>query len=340
MKSQPIALVARTQDNVSLALDYCSPAIGKTLPPIIMVHGYAQNRLTWHHDLQSLPRRLAQLGHPSYFMDLRGHGRSRTLSNVSARGYGDFIDQDLPAAVNFVRQHSGQDQVILLGHSMGGLISLLYAAKYPWYVQGVATMASPCRSFGLSPSFRLRSHWLYGALAAYVRTAAHGKTLAPLLPGIRLDVLGRIEYPIDKLLIPLLPGLLKRAAERVFFPVRPWLKDSLPVGVEKDRMTKAFDRASGGVTAETLTLAYRGYLPGEHNQDLLECLENLRKPVLLISSPDDQMLPSLAAFTAADLPGCQVSEHQIPGFGHGDIVLGKTAPTEIWPILETWLAKN
>lgn len=340
MTSQsPVSLVARTGDGVLLALDYF-PGRGRTCPPILFIHGYGQNRLTWHHPLLSLPARTAQLGHPSYFLDLRGHGRSREMNPVMPSGYPDFIDQDIPAAVDFIREHSGQDKVLLLGHSMGGLTAAIAAARRPEHILGVAAMASPCRNFGRSPTFGLLSYKIYGTLAAKIRMSAHGRTLAPRLPGVRLDLLGRIEEPLDNRILPKLPEPLRNLGERMFFPVRPWIKGSLPEGMDGDRMLMGFDWASGGVTAETLTLAYQGHLPGEQDQDLVEHLKTLTLPVLLISSPQDQMVPTEAALTAADFPLCEVAEHVVSGFGHGDIVLGKEAPARTWSLLEAWLARR
>lgn len=64
-----------------------------------------------------------------FAMDHRGHGRSTGI-----RGHVDAFSQyieDLAAFVNLVRGDLGRDNVILVGHSLGGLISIAYAQRFP-----------------------------------------------------------------------------------------------------------------------------------------------------------------------------------------------------------------
>lgn len=80
------------------------------------------------HEEASVARYLCSRGLDAWVMELRGHGGSRRT--VPGRPFDwdldDFIQRDVPAAVDFVRQAAGADRVHWFGHSMGGM--MLYGA--------------------------------------------------------------------------------------------------------------------------------------------------------------------------------------------------------------------
>lgn len=78
-------------------------------------------------------RRLSE-GRTLVFYDVRNRGRSDTIMNPAllARGIQQDVD-DLDA----VRRHFGLNQVDLIGHSYIGLVTALYAMKYPAHVRRV-----------------------------------------------------------------------------------------------------------------------------------------------------------------------------------------------------------
>src|SRR5262245_49500526 len=50
-----------------------------TRAPIMLIHGYGQNRYAWHLPSRSLSNYLAKAGFDVFNLELRGHGRSRHL---------------------------------------------------------------------------------------------------------------------------------------------------------------------------------------------------------------------------------------------------------------------
>jgi len=65
-----------------------------------------------------------------WIIELRGHGRSRQHSAVLYDWTcEDYIDKDLPAAIDYIRRHHGCDQLHFIGHSMGGMLGLCYCIK-------------------------------------------------------------------------------------------------------------------------------------------------------------------------------------------------------------------
>src|SRR5690349_2969564 len=99
---------------------------GGTLAPVLLIHGFGQNRYAWHLPSRSLANHLARAGFDVFNLDLRGHGRSRHFGARRSRGIDDYVTEDLPSAVEEVYALSGKRPVYLVGHSLGGLVS--YAA--------------------------------------------------------------------------------------------------------------------------------------------------------------------------------------------------------------------
>src|SRR5580700_1073449 len=94
---------------------------GGTLAPVLLIHGYGQNRYAWHLPARSFSNYLARAGFDVFNLDLRGHGRSRHLGAHRPTHVADHVREDVPAAVEEVQRISGARPVYYLGHSMGGL---------------------------------------------------------------------------------------------------------------------------------------------------------------------------------------------------------------------------
>ncbi len=93
-----------------------------TRPPIVMVHGMFAG--AW--PFANYQRFFADLGHPTYAPDLRGHGASRPVPDLGRVRMRDYAD-DAVAVARHVARVDGPP--VLLGHSMGGLVTQLAAAQ-------------------------------------------------------------------------------------------------------------------------------------------------------------------------------------------------------------------
>jgi len=127
---------AATVDGWRLALYRYRPAaftIGRE--PVLLCHGMLSNRFNVDLDEEvSLARFLRDRGFDAWVMELRGHGgSSRDAAGLASGGRGrfdwnvdDYIQRDIPAAIDHVRRATGAERVHWFGHSMGGMI--LYGA--------------------------------------------------------------------------------------------------------------------------------------------------------------------------------------------------------------------
>lgn len=129
---------------------------------------------------------LAEVGLRLVTMDLRGHGTSSVRpGRATDFGYRELLELDWPAAVATVRDHYAAAPLVLLGHSLGGQLSLLYAGANPGRVDAVVTVATGSIWWRAFPRPRR-----YGFLLATQFIAATAALLGTW-PGHRLGFGGR-----------------------------------------------------------------------------------------------------------------------------------------------------
>ncbi|GGF00812.1 alpha/beta fold hydrolase [Stappia taiwanensis] len=98
-------------------------------PPVVFLHGFAADALTWAPVQKSLAR-----SHHTLALDLPGHGRALDWprignAGVSARAVATTLDRH------------GFDKVHLVGHSMGGTTAALVALARPEQVASLTLLA-------------------------------------------------------------------------------------------------------------------------------------------------------------------------------------------------------
>ena len=107
---------------------------------IIGVHGHGDHS----GGLQNIINFLLPQGYTWYGLDLRGHGYSSEVRGHINK-WNDYIE-DLNEFIKLIRLIEPNKQIVLLGHSLGGLISLDYAVKYPQDLRGIIAI-NPAVSF-------------------------------------------------------------------------------------------------------------------------------------------------------------------------------------------------
>lgn len=93
--------------------------LNPALPAVVFLHGAGMDHSVWL--LQS--RYFAHHGYNVLAVDLPGHGRSAGAALASIEDLADWTAQLITAA--------GLEQAALVGHSMGSLVALECAARYP-----------------------------------------------------------------------------------------------------------------------------------------------------------------------------------------------------------------
>lgn len=88
--------------------------------PVVLLHGFAEDNNIWHEQINFL-QDYCRLIIP----DLTGSGKSGMLQK------NDVTIEDYAISVNALLINENIDRCILLGHSMGGYITLAFAEMYP-----------------------------------------------------------------------------------------------------------------------------------------------------------------------------------------------------------------
>ncbi|MEV0715090.1 alpha/beta hydrolase [Asanoa sp. NPDC050611] len=100
---------------------------GSSAPAFLLVHGLASNARLW----DEVAAALAAAGHPSYAVDLRGHGESDLPA-------GGFDTATAAADLAVVIGSLGLDRPAVAGQSWGGNVVVELAARHPSLVRALA----------------------------------------------------------------------------------------------------------------------------------------------------------------------------------------------------------
>lgn len=103
-------------------------------PAIVLVHGVGLRAEAWLHQIEVLSQH-----NTVYAIDMPGHGESELLADPAAdlTEYVDVIAQWIEAEIKV--------PVIMMGHSMGSMIALQFAVRYPQWCRGAVALNSVYR---------------------------------------------------------------------------------------------------------------------------------------------------------------------------------------------------
>jgi len=95
--------------------------------PVVLIHGFGEDGHIWDKQVESLKDKF-QLIIP----DLPGTGSSEMIEDMSIEGMAELIKEIISIELQmFLRRPVEAGRVSLIGHSMGGYITLAFAEKYP-----------------------------------------------------------------------------------------------------------------------------------------------------------------------------------------------------------------
>lgn len=313
--------LAITDEGVPLAM-IRKRAAGRAeaLAPVVLIHGYGQNRYAWHLPSRSLFCYLANAGFDVFNLELRGHGRSRHLGAHPPRKSRAFVEEDLPAAIEEVRSLSGGRPVYLVGHSLGGLIAYAAAAAMPDKIGGVVTLGSPYHFSRGSLALSLFAKTV-GAVDRSMDLGHGSIPLKPLSEAMRI-MRGFIESPIFPL------------------PIRGFAPKSLEPKILGQHMALAMDTGSVSVLRTMFLSTVQAQQKGAYLGDLSSyaaAFEALDLPLLVIAGSKDDLAPPASVEPAFARSKSSDKTYRVFPRGHIDLLMGRDCPQTIWPLLLTWL---
>lgn len=139
--------------------------------PVIFLHGWLGSWGLWQETMEAIGKK-----NRAYALDFWGFGDSEGRLNTYQ--VIDFVD-----LVSQFMDQLGIDQVPLVGHSMGGTVSLLTAIREPERVEKVVVIGSPIQGKSLSFPLRLAgrrwvAEFLFSNFGLFRKTL---KMAAPLI---------------------------------------------------------------------------------------------------------------------------------------------------------------
>jgi len=295
----------------------------ETKGAIMLIHGFGQNRYTWHVTRRSFSAYLATRGWDVFNVDLRGHGRSLGFDGTRPQVLDEYILEDIPACAREVQRLSGHERVVLIGHSMGGLISYSAAAtKLRRKVRAIVTIGSPYR-FGRG-SARLKA--LSAALGI-----ARWTGLLDSNPNLPLKFLGK--------------HLQRRRAywdhPATPKPIRPWRPGSVEDDVLSEYLGRAFEHTNFGIGLDIIAGGDRVALRSSDGAlDYGHAFESMNVPLMVVAGDMDDLAPPASVKVAYDRSRSQDKTFRVFPCGHADLVLGREAVTTIWPLVGEWLDRH
>lgn len=309
---------AVTEDGWQIAVTQYSSEGSKKFP-IFLCHGLGANR--WSYDTDptvSLTRHLVAQGYDVYAVDLRGHGRSEKPATSDKKwgwGFNDYCHQDLDAALDLVLQKSGKQQLHYIGHSMGGVLLLARAALQDTRIKSAMTLGSTL-DYANSPS-------MFHSLIKI-------KPLGQFLPAIPVHWTSAVSSlgakfttkAIDPILVNPLNvdrQLYRKMAAIALHPVSGKVMMDLCQAIDGSGL-KSLD---GSIYADRLVEQGYGF------------------PILSVAGSEDIQCPPMAAarFGTEHIVFGQAFGQQ-EDYGHDDLIMGKNAKTETWPVYVDWLEKH
>ena len=109
--------------------------------PVVLLHGFGEDSHIWDEQVAILQEHCLLI-----IPDLPGSGKSALLSLEYLENYNttpDYISiDDYADCIHALLQHESIHSCILLGHSMGGYITLAFAEKYPSLLTGFGLIHS------------------------------------------------------------------------------------------------------------------------------------------------------------------------------------------------------
>jgi pimeloyl-ACP methyl ester carboxylesterase len=311
-------LFARTRDGWELAVGRCRPRGPGRRPPVLLVHGIAMNRQAFEFGLEryALAMYLAGAGFDCFSLDLRGHGASRAPRGRgvprSARRWNldTYLAEDIPAALDLIREVTGEDRVLYVGHSQGAVLGLAACGLHADRLAGLVALAAPAH-FDVQERLRRLVLLRFAVGGRFVRLAA--RMVAPFS--------GYWHPAVAELAIHMRnvePRVYRRLLANVIENLQPGVLEQFATFIRED----SFRSMDGKV-------------------DYRAALERCRQPALFVAAEKDGLAPPSVVQAAFRRWGGEkrylVFERE---YGHTDLILGRKAPDIVYPAIREFLLEH
>jgi pimeloyl-ACP methyl ester carboxylesterase len=312
---------ATTEDGWTIGLHQYDPPPGVAVRrPVLCCHGLAGN----HHSFDltartSLARFLAQAGHPTFLMNLRGAGAADRGGAMRGRPLHWKLSHhyrfDAPAAVAKVCELTGASRLHWVGHSMGGMVAYaLLQTPLAERIERCVILASPARF-------------------DFYRKAYPYRFFLKLIPGVPVATLSQSTAPLFEYWR--------------FLQVATGNRDLLP-GHAALSAVNCQDQLPTSLLYDFTRFIKAGRFVGDDGTDLLAGMGRITTPTLFMVGEADQTVANGAVQAAYEAFGSPEKKLVVLGkryghhdeYGHMTILLGGHVYDEVFPHITDWLAKG
>lgn len=312
-----------TQDGYRLAVSRRIPLERRYREPVILCHGLGANRYNLDFNEEySLARRFSSLGFDTYIAEMRTVGLSSKPHLFSEHKWNiyfdDIVNFDVPAIIQNVRRKSGSEKVFWIGHSLGGMIMYAHLQREnsQSYVKSLIAISSP-PVFKFQPELRRFIPMLkFARIFSHIKQESWGRLFAPYPKRVipYCEIAANIEN-IDPLILKrIFVNLAADMSATLVSQIGRWVEE----GDIKDRK-------------------------GEYNYS--ENLYRIQIPVYALTGAADLICPQESVLFLKEKIREDLLKITIAGistgfstdYGHGDIIFGRKAPSEIFPLITEYV---
>jgi pimeloyl-ACP methyl ester carboxylesterase len=315
---------ATTADGWRIAVFRYRPAVPPRGDPVLLCHGIAANRLSLDlTDERSVARALAAAGRDTWLVELRGRGlssRPRLFQKKysSDWSFDEYVEQDLPAAIDAVLGATARERLHLVGHSIGGmaLYALLADARVAPKIRSGVALGAPA-------TFGFQGKYIFSWPLRNLRWLRHRflmRLLAPIAGYFHPAPIRLLHEPES------MPGEVLRRF-MVNAAANFGMNELLQLGdwIESDQFRSI-----------------------DHRRDYRKEMARIEAPVLFVAGNKDRLAPPPSVKDAYELCGSPAKKLVIASrasefaanYGHFDLVLGTHVEKEIVPLVVGWLDEN
>ena len=304
---------------------HCYPAAEGAGPPVLLVPAPIKRSYLW-----DLEPEISVVAHAAR-RGLRPHLVEWTdvPPDDPADGLDHYADTLLLACLDAVTHRTGARQVAVAGHSLGGTLAALFAARRPDRVAALAVLEAPLRFGADAGSF---TPFIAATPAAALAHLARGG-----VPGSFLDVVSATADPREFVVEPRL-DLMRSASDptalRTHLRVLRWASDEfrMPAALFRDVVERLYrdDEFARG------TLPLTGAVVGP---------SALTMPLTTVFAPGSAVIPPSSVVPVHD---AAVSDDRLLLEYHGDVgvalqhvgfLVGRKAHRDLWPRILDRLAR-
>ncbi len=314
-----------TEDGWRIGVTRFRPPERRHAVQILLVHWIASNGRNYDlTDQLTLAKTHCRAGFDTWVLDLRGRGQSvrpRLFSGLHYDwSFDEYAEKDLPAAIKEVLRATGAAQVHLVGFSIGALVCYAYLSRAGTTgtlpVKSLVSLAGPT-------NFKRLDKFLSARLIRSLRWLRHRWLMRVFAPG---------------------SGYLHPSPLQLIYN---------PENTDGATQRRAMINAVANFSRNEL-LQYADWIKNDtfrsidHRRDYRTELGRIEVPTLFLAGARDPFAaPDAVKETVDACTGMPLKEFRIcsraqgmrVNYGHFDLLLGRNAPEEVYPLVEAWLVK-